>query len=140
VEAWALTRIITSAKVAFAMTSHDGWADDTQRPAYARRLPGFSRVLQRRCVGDGKKCHARSGDRTPCSLILFQARGPGSKYHGEDSAPVAQSGHEGVGVVVLPPACGITIRLGAFDRRSIALASADRKAGLVISMGLAFYV
>lgn len=30
--------------------------------------------------------------------------------------------------------------LGAFDRRSIALASADRKAGLVISMGLAFYV
>jgi len=56
-----------------------------------RGLAGF-------CAGDGKKCHARSGDRTPCSLILFQARGPGSKYHAEDSAPVAQSGHEGVGV------------------------------------------
>lgn len=86
-----------------------------------RGLAGF-------CAGDGKKCHARSGDRTPCSLILFQARGPGSKYHGPCGGfrAVAQSGHE---------------QTAAFDRpwsleKSIALASADRKAGLVISMGL----
>ena len=87
-----------------------------------RGLAGF-------CAGDGKKCHARSGDRTPCSLILFQARGPGSKYHGPCGGfrAVAQSGHEGVGVAGKhQPAHGL--------EKSIALASADRKAGLVISM------
>lgn len=74
------------------MTSYDG---QLMRDVY-RGLAGFCSV-DAQAMAKG----ARSGDRTPCFAYLVPNPRPWKQISAEDSAPVAQSGHEGVGIVGL---------------------------------------
>ena len=80
------------------MTSYDGPTTpkgQLMRDVY-RGLAGFCSV-DAQAMAKG----ARSGDRTPCFAYLVPNPRPWKQISAEDSAPVAQSGHEGVGIVGL---------------------------------------